>query len=157
MCTCSSINYPNSNGEVERFNRTLKAVIQLAKIQGADLSEYCRDFIFIYRATNHCTTGKTPSELLHGRKMKTKLDVDAPMFHGTDLSQLQERFAKKQEKQRHYWNSGRSISGFKFNIGDYVRVRKIGNIPKAEKCWTEPLKVVRRVGKFTYELSNGKR
>ena len=73
----SSLYHPQTNGEVERFNRTLKNAIQLAIIQSANIPQAITQFLHVYRSTPHAVTGVSPSELLHGRKMRTKLNIDA--------------------------------------------------------------------------------
>ena len=71
----SSLYYPCANGEVERFNRMLKDCLQTASIQGTPWKPITRSFLMDYRATPHSTTGVSPSQLLHGRQMRTKLQI----------------------------------------------------------------------------------
>lgn len=51
---CTSVYHPAANGVVERFHRVLRASVQSAILR---------------HATPHATTGLSPFELLHGRKM----------------------------------------------------------------------------------------
>ncbi|KAL1263297.1 hypothetical protein QQF64_006036 [Cirrhinus molitorella] len=76
----SSLYYPRANGEVERFNRSLKDSLQTASLEGRGWKEFTKDFLQAYRATPHATTQCTPTELLHGRAMLTKLEC---IPHGT--------------------------------------------------------------------------
>ena len=70
----------NDNTQVERFNRLLKASIQNAMIEGKrSLKETTLELLLPYRSTPHQTTGFSPSELLHRRQMRTKLDVQGRM------------------------------------------------------------------------------
>ena len=65
--------WPQANSEVERFNRTLEKAIRAATTEGKDWKNEINTFLLIYRATPHCTTGKSPAVLLFGREIRTKL------------------------------------------------------------------------------------
>ena len=65
--------WPQANSEVERFNRTLEKAIRAANIEGKDWKNEINIFLLNYRATAHCTTGKSPAFLLFGREIRTKL------------------------------------------------------------------------------------
>ena len=62
----SSIYYPQSNGEVERWNRVLKDCLQTADIEGWPWKPFATDFLLTYRAALHAPTRVSPAELLHG-------------------------------------------------------------------------------------------
>ena len=65
--------WPQANSEVERFNRTLEEAIRAATTEGKDWKNEINTFLLNYRATPHCTTGKSPAVLLFGREIRTKL------------------------------------------------------------------------------------
>ncbi|CAB4037087.1 Transposon Tf2-6 poly, partial [Paramuricea clavata] len=65
--------WPQANSEVERFNRTLEKAIRAANTEGKDWKSELNTFLLNYRATAHCTTGKSPAVLLFGREIRTKL------------------------------------------------------------------------------------
>ncbi|XP_064653221.1 uncharacterized protein K02A2.6-like [Lineus longissimus] len=69
--TTSAIYHPQANGAVERFNQTLGNTIQLATKERKSPTLAVRESLCVYRATPHATTGVSPSELLHGRRMVT--------------------------------------------------------------------------------------
>ena len=74
--------WPQSNGEVERLNKTLLKVIRIANAQRADWRAELGDFLFQYRVTTHTTTGQTPAERLMGRELRDKLPrVSDPRFN----------------------------------------------------------------------------
>ena len=62
-----------TNGVVERFNRTLSEQVEIAKLQKLNIKYYIQDFLQMYRATPHSTTACSPSLLLHGREMQSKI------------------------------------------------------------------------------------
>ena len=65
--------WPRANGEAERLMRTLEKAIRTAVIEGKNWRQELFTFLRQYRATPHSTTGKSPSELLNGRKLKSTL------------------------------------------------------------------------------------
>ena len=69
--------HPAGSGAVERMNRSIKSALQMANIENDDRRRYMQSFLQNYRATPHATTGKSPSELLHGRRLRAKLNVAA--------------------------------------------------------------------------------
>ena len=68
----SSIYYPQSNGEVERWNRVLKDCLQTADIEGRPWKLFVTNFLLTYRATPHASTQASPAELL---LFRTKLNT----------------------------------------------------------------------------------
>lgn len=71
----TSVYHPQGNGAVERWNRVLKESILSAEQMRKAWRQSVVEFLQSYRATPHATTGVSPSELLHNRKMRTKLDI----------------------------------------------------------------------------------
>ncbi len=69
--------HPRSNGEAERFVQTFKkGMVKCTNQQGWKKS--LAQFLLRYRATPHPTTGVSPSELLCGRVLRTRLDLLRP-------------------------------------------------------------------------------
>lgn len=67
--------HPQTNGLVERFNRTLAEA--LARTAAGNLSNwdtYIAPVLFAYRTTRHSTTKLTPFSLLYGREARLPLD-----------------------------------------------------------------------------------
>ena len=52
---------PWVNGEVERFNRSLKKANQCAHAEGKDWRQELNKFLLLYRTTPHATTGQRPA------------------------------------------------------------------------------------------------
>ena len=65
--------WPQSNGEVERFNSTMMKVIRIAEVERKPWKEELHKFLFQYRTTPHTVTGVSPAEMLMGRKLRNKL------------------------------------------------------------------------------------
>ncbi|KHJ42430.1 integrase core domain protein, partial [Trichuris suis] len=74
--------HPKTNGLAERAVRTFKE--RLAKAGEASEMELClQRFLFSYRNTPHATTGRSPAELLFGRRLRNQLDLLKPSLEST--------------------------------------------------------------------------
>ena len=67
--------HPQSNGEVEQSNRTLKKAIQTALAEGSDWWITQQNFLLHYRNTPHAATGIAPSSLMFSQPIKDKIPV----------------------------------------------------------------------------------
>ena len=65
--------HPEANGHVERFNSMLGKTILAVITEGQDPKVEVRRQVLNYRNTPHSTTGVSPSELVLGRLIRTKL------------------------------------------------------------------------------------
>ncbi|XP_042146224.1 uncharacterized protein LOC121835794 [Ixodes scapularis] len=158
----SSVYYPQANGLVERFNRSLKDFIQVAVLEGRPLKEAVVDYLGVYRSTPHSTTGVSPAQLLHGRQPRTRLDImglpSKNFFQepATAMEQLRARVQSKQRSTKEYTDAKRSAKTPKFKEGDFVRVRKPTKGGKDELSYSRPLKIQKQVGSCTFRLEDGR-
>ena len=56
--------WPQANGEVKRFNRTLTKTIKCAVGKGKDWKAALQQFLLMYHTTLHTTTGISPAQML---------------------------------------------------------------------------------------------
>ena len=73
--------HPQSDGLVENFNRTLRAIIaKHAKKFGRDWDSYLPQLLFAYRTKPHESTGESPFYLLYGRdaRLPTEAALSTP-------------------------------------------------------------------------------
>nr|XP_006813083.1 PREDICTED: uncharacterized protein K02A2.6-like [Saccoglossus kowalevskii] len=75
--------HPRSNGLAERSVQMFKEGMK--KLCSGSVETKLSRFQFKYRVTPHSTTGKTPAELLMGRKLRTHLDLLQPNERSTVL------------------------------------------------------------------------
>lgn len=78
--------WPQANGEVERFMRTLNKALRVAITRQEELETALQEFLMAYRNTPHCTTKCAPSELIMPKAGRDIIPVDpsweAPLLDG---------------------------------------------------------------------------
>ncbi|XP_064463660.1 uncharacterized protein K02A2.6-like [Ornithodoros turicata] len=156
--TLVSIYYPQANGQVERFNRVLKDIVQIAANENKPLRTTVLEYLTVYRSTPHATTGVSPSLLLHGRNLRTKLQpTGIPIITPKlDMPAIRRRVAARQTKQKtNEDNKGRAVKK-RFHPGDYVRVRLPGRQTKGNSKYSAPLRIVAPRGPLSYLLEDGR-
>lgn len=154
---CSSLYYPQANGAVERFNAVLKNTVQNAIHSGRSWKEALLQFLGIYRATVHATTGVSPSVLAHGRHMRTKLNIVGRDLPRVDMSDVRNREQEKQRKYKFYADKRRNTRTAIFNVGDWVRVKRHGRFQKGEKSYSDPIQIANEISSFTFQMSDGRK
>lgn len=70
--------HAKTNGLAERAVRTFKERFTAAKESTADQDLRLQRFLISYRNTPHSTTGRSPAELMFGRRLRTRLDLLKP-------------------------------------------------------------------------------
>lgn len=158
----SSVYYPQANGQVERFNRTLKNYVQVCLLERQPLRQAVTEYLGVYRCTPHATTGVAPAVLLHGRMPRTRLHVvgfSAPAFEedpAKELSRLRQRIKKQQQRSKQYADRRRAAKETAIAVGDFVRVRKPSIRFKGDSVFSPPTKVVKKQGPSSFRLQDGR-
>ncbi|XP_062713327.1 uncharacterized protein K02A2.6-like [Aedes albopictus] len=72
--------HPQSNGQAERFVNTFKRALKNIQEGKVGVGEALDDFLLTYRTTTNrqVDEGKSPSEAMFGRRIKTSLDLLRP-------------------------------------------------------------------------------
>ena len=70
--------HPSSNGMAERMVQMFKSAMGKMGVNREHLPARLQRFLFTYRITPQTTTGRSPGELLMGRKMVSALDLIKP-------------------------------------------------------------------------------
>ena len=94
-------------------------------------------FLLQYRITPHTTAGRSPAELLNGRKLKTRLDLLHPALQG--------RVKQKQSNMKKYHDGKTPLR--LLSQGDGVSAKNFAAGPK----WLSG-KVVKITGPLSYEV-----
>ena len=132
--------HPQTDGLVERFNRTLKqALAKMVTKGGRNWDMLLGPVLLAYRATPHTSTGMSPFYLLYGRspQLPSALDFRVPVQrfptieteYGQELVKelkqartiAKQNIDKKQKEQKKYYD--RKVKDVKLKIGDLVMLK----------------------------------
>lgn len=128
---------PRANGQVERFNRTILDALS-TKCHGKDdkcWDDYVPDVQIGLNTTLHKTTGKSPSELLFGIRLKSStenvlseiIDEVVDVIPLEDLDEARRkagaRISDQQLKDKLNFDSKR-VTNVSFSIGDLVSIKR---------------------------------
>ncbi|KAK3743518.1 hypothetical protein QZH41_015906, partial [Actinostola sp. cb2023] len=187
MCTLLGIEktrttplHPQSDGMVERYNRTLESMMAKFTAENQrDWDVHLPLLMMAYRTAVHETTGCTPSMLMLGRE--AAMPVDLLMGHPPDDSrgtanrseyagkllkrmETVHRFARQHlkhetERQKRYYDH-RGVRCNHFNRGDAVWLhnpkRKKGRCPKLQNdVYEGPFLVISQLDDVTYRIQKG--
>ncbi|XP_049308039.1 uncharacterized protein LOC125777350 [Bactrocera dorsalis] len=169
--------YPQSDGMVERFNRTLEE--HLRKIVDKDQRNWdkcIQMFLLAYRSAKHETTGYTPAKIIFGSDLRLPADLKirtnptAVRNDGDYCSALKEEMNElhlmvrqhthlMSNKMKDRFDQAANSKGFE--EGDlvllYNPLRKKGLSPKLQTAWEGPYMVMKRLNDVVYRIQrNGK-
>lgn len=151
----TSVYHPTANGAIERFHRALKGSIQSAILSGKPWKSTVTEFLQTYRATSHSVSRQSPSELLCGRKMRTRLNVLPFPIICKDAA-VSQKVSLSQKKMKTYTDHRRRACTPEFKSGDWVCIKIPVHVPKGHPRFSKPLKITCQLGPCTYQLSDGK-
>lgn len=113
---------PSTNGNVERFNRTLKEGTAAHMSTGWNFRESVQDVLAAYRATKSQVTGKSPAELMFGREIRTPLSVIRPERKKKTDVEVRRRIIAKKEYSKNYTDKTRNAMESNIKVGDFIRI-----------------------------------
>ena len=148
--------WPQANGEVERQNSSLMKRIEIAYSENKNYKGEVKRYITAYRNIPHPATGKSPAELLYGRKIRTKL----PFLNENreDFLDVSDFDAEYKGKSKLYADHKNSASYSELNSGDKVLMKNPSPSKTDTPFYPEPVTVVSTRGSnVTVERSDGKR
>ncbi|XP_055633997.1 uncharacterized protein K02A2.6-like [Toxorhynchites rutilus septentrionalis] len=136
--------WPQANGEVERQNRNILKRLRIAQELGKDWRLELRKFLLAYHSTIHSTTGKSPSELMFGRRIRNKLPSIPE--HKED-EEVRDRDKIVKEKGKGYSDNKRRACSNDVTEGDLVYMKRQRKEHKPVTDFSSELfKVIKRVG-----------
>ena len=117
--------HPESNAQVERFNRTLGKSIRASHTQNTCWRQDMYAFLRNYRATTHPSTKQPPCVLFFGRSINIKIP-NSPLTAETNVSHSKAKRADKKAKQKmkDYADKRRNAKPSKLQTGDTVLVQQ---------------------------------
>ena len=164
--------HPQSDGMVERFNKTIEE--HLSKVvdqHQKDWDLYLPTFLMAYRSAVHDTTGLTPAMVLFGRELRLPCDlafgtpnneevtvtdyVDELKVKLLDVHELaRERLRVASTRMKTRYDLKANSAGFQH--GDKVWLwnpqRKKGKSPKLMQSWEGPYIVLKRINDVVYRI-----
>ena len=120
--------WPEANGMVERFVRTVKKALRTSVAEGENWKAILPDFLLAYRNTPHASTGVSPAQLFLGRKLRDKLSLSTgriqPESDPANIVKLaMNQDAKHKLYNKSYGDKNRHVSPRTVKEGDKVFVR----------------------------------
>ncbi|XP_073784003.1 uncharacterized protein [Danio rerio] len=167
----TSVYHPQTDGLVERFNKTLKQMLRRVVAEdGRDWDLMIPYVLFGIREVPQASTGFTPFELLFGRQPRGLLDVarqaweqePAPqrsvIEHVRDMREridkimpiVKQHLTEAQRAQQRLYN--RPAQPREFHPGDKVMILIPTTTSKFLASWKGPYTVVERVGPVNYRV-----
>lgn len=149
--------HPEGNGQVERFNRTLLAMLRtLPESQKSHWKEHLQKMVHAYHCTRHESTGFSPFYLLFGRHPRLPIDVvfnvdnRSSQFANPSQYVTNWREAMTDEKSQQSGVKGkraydRRVCSSELHPGDRVLVRNLSKRAgpgKLRSHWEEKIYVV---------------
>lgn len=140
--------WPQQNGEVERQNRSILKRMRIAQELGQNWRNVLCQYILSYHATPHSTTGRSPSELMFGRRIRSKLP-QIPLSSHMD-EDVRDHDKLQKEKGRVAADAKRRARTSEIEIGDRVLMKRMRKENKLSSGFSpEEFVVVRRTGADT--------
>ena len=165
--------HPQSDGQVERFNRTLLSMLsKYVKENQKDWDVHLQKVMMGYRTSKHESTKFTPAYILFGRELRLPLDVQYELPDNSSAKSCseyvvsaKERFlqafevvrdnlGQAQKTMKDYYD--RKAYGTGFTVGDKVwyydpRVKK-GCSTKLNRPWKGPYVVKKKISDLVYRI-----
>ena len=110
--------HPASNGLAERAVQTFKE--GLKRFKTGSLTARLSRFLLWYRITPHSTTGSSPSELMWGQRLRSKLDLVLP--------EAERRSQEAQDRPKRAHDSHSADRQFRLNNTVYMRNYGVGQL-----------------------------
>ena len=174
--TRTSPYHPQSDGMVERFNKTLAGMLKsFVNEHHTDWDEHLPYVMMAYRSTEQETTGCSPNYLMLGREVATPLDIsyemptsikDIPV--NTWAWELKERLEEAHKfvrrnvdqamlRQKTLYDQKLKWKTFAVDEEVYVYFPRytVGTSKKLTQFWRGPFKVVSKCTDVTYNVSCG--
>ena len=164
---------PQSDGMIERFNRTLAAMLRnFVSQEQKDWDIQLPYVMMAYRSAVHNSTGYSPNQMMLGREVNLPLDLvigrhsdeeNPDEYVQRQRQTLQEvhtlaraNLKLSGERQKRNYDLRQSRNKFKFEIGQsvwyYCPMKRKGISPKLQTQWYGPCKVKRQISNLLYEI-----
>ena len=166
--------HPQSDGLVERFNRTLLSMLATTIADHPwDWEDNLRQLCYAYNTSVHSSTGYTPFFLMFGRQARIPVDLafqlpqNTPVYHNPyaihlqntlrdSYKQVREKLGHNLQRQKEIYD--RKAQGSSYNKGDIVWLFNAsvprGQHKKFHRPWSGPYTVVKQLSDSTYRIQH---
>lgn len=159
--------HPQTDGLVERFNRTMKDLLTSFVYDKPHQWDTCLPFVvFAYNVSVHASTKHSPFYLLFGRDPSLATDLtppskvrtvgedgDALAQHWVQALDLAKNNIKKaQAVQKRNYDQGSSLVAY--NVLDKVLLKSPPTAGKFNQVWEGPFTITKLYGPFTFAICN---
>ena len=148
--------WPQANGEVENMNKSILKRLQIAHTNGQEYKEAIQQFLFMYHATPHGTTGKSPSELLFGRNIRDKIpSINDLVLEDLD-GEVRDNDALNKQKGKEREDVARASKEDDISVGDKVITKRLVRSHKLQTNFgKEEYEVIGRKGNEVTLMKDG--
>ena len=168
---------PQANGQVERFNKTLGALLSInCENDPQNWDKYLPFVVAAYRAAVHESTGMTPNKLMFGHEVAMPLHLvtgnpnneENQVYASDYVVELNERFREAFDmarlclkkavlRRKKYYDVG--ASEVTLNVGEpvwlYDPTKHEGMCRKLARCWKKGFIVTAKIDDVRYEVKDG--
>ena len=116
--------HPQANGMAEKIMSSLVKVTHAAIAEKGDPKAAVHRYMAFVRATPHASTGKAPSELLMGRRLKLKIPGLLGKFDSELHKEARKADLKKKEERKAYADAHRGAKEKEPEVGERVLIRQ---------------------------------
>ncbi|XP_052224142.1 uncharacterized protein K02A2.6-like [Dreissena polymorpha] len=113
--------HPQANGTAEAFMKPLIKALTTACTEGFQLRQGLCNFLLNYRSIPHPSKGRSPAEIMFGRKLKTKIPTYSKPENDDEIRK-RETLAKRNQKRNA--DVKRKSKPADLRIGDTVLIRQ---------------------------------
>ncbi|PFX31744.1 hypothetical protein AWC38_SpisGene3418 [Stylophora pistillata] len=111
-----------TNGEVERQNRSFLKALKIAKAEKKNIWTEMRKFLTGYRTTPHTSTGVTPAKLLFNREIRSKIPELGNSRYSD--SEARDKDAEMKQERTDYADGKRRARESELEPGDLVLLKQ---------------------------------
>ena len=167
--------HPQSDGMVERFNRTLETLLsKFADDNQKDWDQHIQILLMSYRSAIHESTGCSPAKLMFGRDLALPIDLafgrpaEAALTVVGYANNLQEQLERVHDFTRNHLRIttdrmrqkyGSSPGCHQLHPGDAAWLhnpqRKQGLTLKLQRPWQGPYTIIKRINDLVYRIKPG--
>ena len=170
----TSAYHPQGNGQVERFNRTMEAMLsKVVQANQKNWDKHLPKVLFAYRTAIHESTKFTPFHLMYGRSPTLPVDVflgrtnsyegfsgypdiirEMHKVLGDSYATVRQNLTQAQSRRKHLHDH--SANSTAFQCGDrvwlYVPAVKQGRSRKLSSLWRGPYTVIDKTSSVNYRI-----